>query len=513
MKNAWRLAFQQLILIPSDNRFIKGRLVPMKKYLFQIIALATLFLPITFLQAVSFKSAPGFEYLEQTSKAFTEIGKKASPAVVFIKSQYKSPGNNAFRGPEDFFNPFDFFNHEDFFRRFFNQSNTSPQVSGGSGFLVDPNGYILTNFHVIKEADTITVVLNDAREYEASIVGVDPRTDLAVLKIEEQNLPFLEFGDSSNLEKGEWVIAIGNPFALESSLTVGVVGATGRQDLGIATLEDFIQTDAAINPGNSGGPLLNLNGDVVGINTAIFTRSGGNMGIGFAIPSNLGKHVTHQIVQTGVVKRAYLGIILQAIDKSLADAMNLNQSEGILVAEVVADSPAEKAGLKNGDIILSLNGKAVKNINKFRNEIALMDPGTQVQLQILRQHNTLNLQIELGTLTEEEVASAELSQKMGLGIEVENLDKIPPEVLSRLGYSPNMEGVMITKVKPGSPAALAGLRPYYLITGVVVNWNNQKKVKNAGEFQEAIREVSNKNYVVLIVRHQNYQRYYTLKLK
>lgn len=461
------------------------------------------------------------DYLEKTSQAFTKIAKKATPAALFIKSEMapqQQPGGGFFGhapGHGQGGSPFDLFNDE-FFRRFFgtpptqNHAQPQPQVSGGSGFLVTSDGYILTNYHVVKDAEKITAVLNDGREFDATVKGMDPRTDLAVLKIEEEGLPYLSFGDSDHLDIGEWVIAIGYPFALEASLTVGVVSAKGRQDLGITTLEDFIQTDAAINPGNSGGPLLNLKGDVIGINTAIVTRSGGYMGIGFAIPSNLAKHAMDQIIETGIVKRAYLGIILQPIDKELAAAFNLDTNEGVLIAEVVNNSPASKAGLQQGDIILSLNGRTVKNVTKFRNEIALMDPGSSVNLYILRQDNEISLQAILETLSDDEVSSAETFQKLGL--DMENLDAIPVDALSKLGYSNDMKGVFITKIKPNSPADLACLRPNVLVTGVVVNLRNQKPVENITEFKEALKEIGNKKYVVLIVRHQNFQKYYTIKL-
>lgn len=466
------------------------------------------------LSAVSYKNSPELSYLDKTSKAFSEIAKKATPGVVFIKTRFKVQSHRPFGSMTD--SPFDLFGDE-FFRRFFGQARPQApqppaQTGGGSGLIVTDDGYILTNFHVVKDADSITAVLNDGREFSAELIGMDPRTDLAILKIDEKKLPHLDFGNSDELEIGEWVVAIGNPFALESSLTVGVVSAKGRQDLGITTLEDFIQTDCAINPGNSGGPLLNLNGDVIGINTAIVTRSGGYMGIGFAIPSNLAKHVMDQIITSGVVKRAYLGVILQSIDQQLAEAMSLDRSEGILVAEVMKDSPASKAGLQEGDIIISLNGKKVKNVNKFRNEVALMNPGSKISVHLSRNNKIVKLKIPLGILTESEVASTEMYQK--LGIEIEDLEKISPQIAAKLGVLKNADGVVITNVKPGSPAAFAKLQPFTMITGVVVNnWNNQKKVHNVQEFSEALQEIKNKKHVVLIVRHQNFQRYCTITLE
>jgi len=455
----------------------------------------------------------GKKYLLETSQTFTKIGKSAIPAAVFIKATIKQQQQSPFSRND----PFDFFNDE-FFQRFFggptfkNREQREAQQSRGSGFIVSPNGHILTNHHVVKDTQEIIVVLNDGREYRATVIGADPRTDLAVLKIDEKNLAYLKLGDSDSLEIGEWVIAIGSPFALEASLTVGVVSAKGRQDLGITTLEDFIQTDAAINPGNSGGPLLNLKGEVIGINTAIVSKSGGYMGIGFAIPSSMAKHVVDQIIDTGFVKRAYLGIMLQEVDKDLAEALSLDKNiRGILVSDILKDSPAEKGGLLNGDIIIELNGQKIKNPSKFRNEIAMMTPGTKVKLKVLRNGKVENLTLNLGTLSDNEVSSAEFIQK--LGIDVDSLANQSLGVLEKLGLKGTDEGALITKVEPNSPAAIAGLRPYYLITGVVVNWKNQKKITNMNELTDALKNVSDKKYVVLIVRHQNYQRYYTIKVK
>ncbi len=448
--------------------------------------------------------------LTQPYPAFTQIAKKSIPATVFIKATISS---QPFSGLESQ-NPFDSFG-DDFFHRFFGFPNGNgfqqipqqPQIAGGSGFFVSADGYIVTNYHVVKDASKITIVLNDGREFLATVKGSDPRTDLAVLKINETNLPYLTFGDSDELEIGEWVVAIGSPCALESSLTVGVVSAKGRQDLGITSLEDFIQTDAAINPGNSGGPLLNLNNQVIGVNTAILSRTGGYMGIGFSIPSHMVQHVFDQIMNSGGVQRAYLGVILQQIDKELADALGLDKADGVLVSDIMKDSPAAKAGLQQGDIILQNNDKPIKNVAKFRNDIAMMDPGQIVNLKILRNNSPLDLKIPLGVQSESEVCSAEMTQK--IGIEVENAT---PEMASRLNIPANTIGVVITKIHPGSPAHLAGLKSGFLITGVAMQGNEPKIVKNTAEFDAALKEVNQRKHVILIVRHQNYQRYYTIKV-
>lgn len=454
------------------------------------------------------KAVAGANLLEQTSQAFTMIADKAMPATVFIKVQMTT-------AQQEYLNPFDMFG-DDLFKRFFGQQfgqipqqqqQPQQQMAGGSGFITSPDGFIVTNNHVIKDASEITVVLNDGREFQATVKGSDPSTDLAVLKIDAKDLPYLNFGDSDSLKIGEWVVAIGNPFGLEGTLTLGIVSGKGRQNLGIASREDFIQTDAAINPGNSGGPLLNLQGEVVGVNTAIITRSTGYMGIGLAIPSKMTQNVIDQIVDSGTVKRAYLGIILQPMDKDLCDALSLDKQDGILVSEVMKDSPAFKGGLQQGDIILQYNDKPAKNVNKFRNDVGMMNPGADIKLRILRNNKPQNLNLVLGVQTEGEVVSGELIQK--IGIDIQNLT---PEMAAKLGYMSDVSGVAITQVKPGSPAAMAGLRPNYLITGVAVDWNNQKAVRNTAEFEEALKEASTKKHIILIVRQQNFQRYYTMRI-
>jgi serine protease Do len=478
---------------------------------------------LTVLSAALLMAAPFMAYAEQeiaaaapaakverTFPAFTQIAKKAMPATVFIKATINP---QPFYGSEQQ-NPFDLFG-DDFFRRFFGMPNgqgfqpipQQQQVAGGSGFFVSADGYIVTNYHVVKDANQITIVLNDGREFPATVSGSDPRTDLAVLKINETNLPYLSFGSSDELEIGEWVVAIGSPFALESSLTVGVVSAKGRQDLGITSLEDFIQTDAVINPGNSGGPLLNLQGQVIGVNTAIMSRTGGYMGIGFSIPSHMVQHVIDQIMNSGGVHQAYLGVILQQIDKELADALGLEKTDGVLISDLMKDSPAAKGGLQQGDIILEYNGKSAKTVANFRKEIALMDPGQTIHLKVLRNNSTINLQFPLGVQSDAEVTSEEMTQK--IGIEVENPSS---EMASRLNMPPTMQGVIITKVQPGSPAHKAGLKPGFLITGVAMQGNEPKIVRNTAEFDAALSEVNKRKHVILIVRHQNYQRYYTIKV-
>ena len=464
------------------------------------------------LAALGFSAGiPGQASAEETMNVYTEpspfavVADKAMPATVFIKTVIEAP-------QQQYLNPFEMFG-DDFFHRFFGQQfgrgqqqPQQQQLMGGSGFLITDDGYIVTNYHVIKDATQILVTLGDGREFTASIKGSDQPTALAVLKIEEKNLPHISFGDSDATKIGDWVVAIGNPFGLGGTVTAGIVGGKGRQDLGIAYNEDFIQTDAAINPGNSGGPLLNLRGEVVGVNTAIFSRSGGYMGIGFAIPSRMAQSVIDQILNNGAFKRGYLGIVPQLVDKDFCDAMGLDKQEGILVADLMKDSPAAKGGLQQGDIIIQYNDKSVKSITKFRNDIAMMSPGSEIKMKVLRNSKTESLTLQLGAQDNAEAISAEVIQK--LGIEIEN---ITAEIAARLGLSPDAAGVVVSKVKPGSPAAMAGLRPGNLITGIALNSNNQKPVRNTHEFDEAVKEIGDKKHLILIARYQNFQRYYTIK--
>lgn len=445
---------------------------------------------------------------KQTSKAFTAVAKKSIPAVVFLKVQSNAPDQEEGGGfPYGYQNPYDF-SPDDFFNRFFGApyrgqpQKPAPQLSQGSGFIVSSDGYIMTNCHVVKGGDKITVVLNDGRELDATVVGSDSHTDIAIVKIEGKDFPFIQLGDSEEIDIGEWVIAIGSPFQLEASVTVGVVSAKGRQNLRITDFEDFIQTDAAINPGNSGGPLLNLQGDVVGINTAIVSRTGGYMGIGFAIPSNMAKNIMAQIIDKGTVTRGYLGVNLQPVDKDIADAFNLPKPEGALISEVIKDTPADKAGLKQGDIILEYNKIPVKSLQSFRNEISLMNPGTALDLKINRKGQILIIPVALGTANDSMVTGGSLIQKLGMEI-----DNLTPELAKQLGLAQREEGVVITKIKPGSMAATAGLRPGFLIQAV-----NHKKITNVSEFNEALAQPENKR-VLLLVRQGNLTRFYSIKVE
>ena len=467
-------------------------------------------------QASSAEDA-AIQQLAETSKAFAQVAKKATPAVVFITAERtvevrQAPGQFFFNAPSDLFN-------DEFFNRFFPhrmphqappQQAPQPrrqQLGQGSGFIISADGYILTNHHVVGEADKITVKLGDGREFVAKKVGTDPKSDVAVIKIEATELPVLPLGDSDALEVGEWVIAIGNPFGLAETVTVGVVSAKGRSRVGIADYEDFIQTDAAINPGNSGGPLLNLHGEAIGINTAIFSRSGGYMGIGFAIPVNMARNIKDQLVKTGKVTRGYLGILMQELTAELAESLSAKTNHGILVAEVVADPPAGKVGFKQGDIITKLNGSPVQDLGQFRNTVGMMVPGSKARVAVLRDGKEQVLVVEIGTWSESAVATTggeALSEDLAakLGFQVQDLSG---ELAERFGYAVG-EGVVISQVEPGSPAASAGLRPGALITSV-----NRQAVKTVQEFSQALSRSREKRSALLLVKQQNHTQFVVLK--
>lgn len=453
------------------------------------------------------------DILNRSSKAFVNVVKKAKPAVVHIMVEKTTrtplPGQNS----EDIFNhPF----FEQFFGPQYRQQRPQKprqrerkQSGLGSGFIISKDGFILTNNHVIEDADVIKVSLSDDREFMAKVVGADPQSDVALLKIEDpENLPVLELGDSDALEVGEWVIAIGNPFGLSETVTVGVVSAKGRSSVGINKYENFIQTDAAINPGNSGGPLINVQGKVVGINTALFSRTGGYMGIGFAIPINMAQSIEDQLRKDGKVTRGWLGVVIQNVDKKLADSFGLKQAGGILVSEVQKDSPAAKAGLQQGDVIIRLNETVLKNVSDLRNKIALITPESETTLHIVRDGEEKTLTVVIGEQPSD-FGKAEGSSK-GKDL-LENfgliLQDLTEELADKLGYEEN-SGVVISDVQQGSSAASEGLKPGYLIEEV-----NRYKVGNLQELNAVLNQTPEAGRVLLRIRAGDYSQYIVLTVK
>ena len=432
-------------------------------------------------------------------KGFSTVAAKARPAVVFIQVEKQVP-----MGAYPFFNnPYEFFG-EGFFERFGGQGRQNrrqpqqmfKQMGQGSGFLISKDGYILTNTHVVGDVDKITVRLADGREFVAKRIGADSKTEVALIKIEGADFPSLAIGDPAKLEIGEWCIAIGNPFGLKETLTVGVVSAKGRNNIGITDYEDFIQTDAAINPGNSGGPLLNIDGEVVGINTAIYSRSGGYMGIGFAVPIDMAMQIKEQLATKGKVTRGFIGIAMNPgeVSQQMAESFGRKEAGGVLVADVTADSPAEKAGLKSGDIIVELNGKKVDDNLTFRKTIANMAPGSVIKLGVFREGKQRAINVTVGQFPDEQesrsgAAGDAESITSKIGLDVQDLDA---DLAGRLGYD-GQKGVVITEVQSGSLAEEAGLKSGMLIVEV-----NRKDVANVRQFEAELRKVKRDNLLLRV---------------
>lgn len=440
---------------------------------------------------------------------FVDLVEKSSPSVVNISTTRVVKGGLAgqrYNGPNaDQFN--------DMLQQFFGQQ--MPQMpdynaeSLGSGFFVSDNGYVLTNYHVIRDADTIVVGVNGGNEYEAEIIGVDPSSDLALLKIDiDIKTPFLAFADSSDLKVGEWVMAIGSPFGFDYSVTQGIVSAIGR-GLDQDRYVPFIQTDVAINPGSSGGPLLNHEGKVVGINSQIVSRTGGYIGLSFAIPSNVAKDVLKQLKNSGKVKRGYLGVAFQNIDKKLAKSFGLDQPKGALVAQIMPGSPADDAGLKDGDIIVQFNDKPINDASDLPHLVGFTVPGTQATLAIIRDGNPQKLNITVGELesAEDDVhvpASKATKQKADiLGFE---LHELPTKEQNK---DEPLKGLVIAFIEPNSPASAAGLRP-----GDIVLTVNRTPVNSLAEYKDVLKKIkSGMTVPVLMLRRGLGQRYVALKVE
>ena len=444
-----------------------------------------------------------------TPPNFVAVVKAVTPAVVNISTTRTVRTQAGDMSPlmEDPF--FRQFFGDEFFRRF-QMPRERRENSLGSGVIVSSDGYIVTNNHVIAKADEIKVLLNNAkREYAGKVVGTDPKTDLAVIKINAKGLPTLPWGDSDKLEVGEYVLAIGNPFGLNQTVTLGIVSATGRADVGIADYEDFIQTDAAINPGNSGGAMVNARGELVGINTAIFSRSGGYMGIGFAVPANLTRVVMDSLIKSGKVVRGWLGVSIQQVTPELAKQFGLKEPKGALVSEVMDDGPAAKAGLKSGDIVTAFDGKAIEGPSMLRNYVAQTPVGREVKVEVLRERKKTDIAVKIGEQpkdapdTPEETDGDAAKHGALTGIEVRPLT---PDVQRGLGLPPGSTGVVVTGVAGGSPAAAAGLQP-----GDVITELNRHPVRNLADFRRLAGKLGKKQTVLLYVNRQSRKLFIAIK--
>ena len=447
------------------------------------------------------------EQLRNLNKAFTSIARRVTPTVVTISTR-ETVRSNALRGqiPEDY-------------RRFFRmpRGERRERPGLGSGIIMSADGYVLTNHHVAGSADEITVILNDNQEFEARLVGTDSLTDVAVIKIDAEGLASAPVGNSDEIQIGEWVMAVGAPLDLRSTVTSGIISALGRNlniisDRSGFAIEDFIQTDAAINPGNSGGALINLDGEVIGVNTAIASGTGGFVGYGFAIPINLARKVMDDIITHGRVRRGFLGINLRRVDASLADAFGLDGPRGVLIANVFSDTPADAAGLKDEDIILSIDGTAVNRPNQVQSLIARKHPDETVALEIRRKNRTITLQVKLGEKPAQigDVASTrtQAGQTELHGLSVSN---ITPEVESRWRLESGMDGILVTEVAQGSRAARARFQRGDIIFKVRQG-NFEREVRTVEDFKTSLAKLEKGRNAAFFVRRGTYHLFLTMKI-
>lgn len=441
-------------------------------------------------------SAPVASGGSAAQNSYADVVSRVAPAVVTVHSQIRV------RAPQQF--PF---MDDPFFRQFFGDRGMTPQQpqresSLGSGVVVSQDGYILTNHHVIDGAEQIKVDLNDGRTLDAKLVGSDKPSDLAVLKIEASSLPVLQLGNSDNVRVGDVVLAVGNPLGVGQTVTMGIISAKGRQTgLSNGSFEDFLQTDAPINRGNSGGALVNTNGELVGINSQILSGTGGSIGIGFAIPSNMARSVLDQLIKTGKVRRGQLGIIVQKVSTDMAASLGLKEARGVIVSQVQPGSAAERAGIKQGDVITSLNGNAVSEPNTFRNQVASAMPGSDVTLTIQRQGREQEIHASLGEFsetkdrTDDEGGSGSGTTnsdtgKLGIGVE-----PLTPEIAQQLNLRPGAQGVVVNEVDPNGPAADAGLQ-----RGDVIEQVNQQPVRTASDLRTALQRSGTRPALLLVNR-------------
>ena len=450
------------------------------------------------------------------SNIFVEIAKKQNPAVVSVSAKAKAEtANRNFRGPRPgpgqnrSPDPF-----RDFYDRFFGERpNQRPKRGSGmgSGFVIDKEGHILTNYHVIEGAGEIVVILDDKgseKEYSATLVGSDPKTDIALIKInresgDNKDFPFLRLGSSENLEVGEWVVAIGNPFGLSHTVTVGVVSALGRS-IGAGPYDEFIQTDASINPGNSGGPLINIEGDVIGINTAIISgNTGGNVGIGFAIPIDIAKGILKDLRERGTVTRGWLGVMIQKITPDLAKSFGLSQSEGALVGDVIPDGPAAKGGVKRGDVIVMFDGQQVKDMEDLPKIVAATRPNSVVDVEVIRDGSRMTLSVSIELLEDsQETVVAKKADPLGLQVQ-----DITEELAQSLKLE-SVEGVLVSDVTAGNAAAEAGIR-----RGDVISEMNRSIVKDMRDYQNLMASVQKGSSVLFLVKRGGSTIYIAVKVE
>lgn len=446
-------------------------------------------------------SKEALDFLSKTNSAMAEVVAVVKPSVVNISSvkTVKMAERQSPFGQDPFFRKF----FGDEFRNF-DRPREQKRSGLGSGVIVDEKGYILTNNHVIKGADEIKVTLSDKREFKGKVIGTDQKTDLAVIKIDSDKLPVLRLGDSDNLKIGETVLAVGNPYGLSQTVTTGIVSATGRANVGIADYEDFIQTDAAINPGNSGGALVNIRGELIGINTAIFSTSGGYQGIGFAIPSNMAKTVMESLIRNGKVVRGWLGVSIQPLTGDLAEQFNLADDSGVLIADVVEEGPADKAGIQRGDVIIELNGFAVKDVRQLRNMVADATPGKEIALTVIREGKARTIEVKIAEMPSEVLAQPQALQNHLRGVSVQSLT---PQLKESLNVPKRINGIVVTDIDEDSPAE--GI----LMKNDVIIEVNRKQIGSIKDYEEAVSRIRHDENILLLIFRKGATQYVTLSVK
>lgn len=445
--------------------------------------------------------------------SFADVVERVSPAVVNIQvTQKATPELSSMNGVPN--------NMREFFQHHFGspgnqggqhgQNKAPSRVGAGSGFVIDADGHIVTNEHVIRDAEKITVTFKDGTIADAQLIGHDDKTDLALIKIEmDKPVPYVEFGDSEVVREGDWIVTVGNPFGLGHSVNVGIVSARGRT-IGAGPYDDFLQIDAQINRGNSGGPAFDANGHVIGVNAAIFSPNGGNVGIGFAIPSELAKTIIADLKSDGVVERGWLGVNIQALSDDIAMSLGLNKTDGALISDVRPDGPAAKAGIQIGDVILNVNGEAIETLRELPRVIAETDPGSEAEITVWRNGKSRMIEVEIGTLPEARkvaaVTSSDNAKEERVGLSLKSLD---PKTAQELGLPESTSGVVIVGVEPGSPASETGLRP-----GDVLTKANGAAVDTPRDVKDQIataRKAGKKSVLALVKRGDN-QRFVVIPI-
>ncbi len=444
-------------------------------------------------------SQKSINILTEIGQATAEIAETVKPTIVNISTTRTV---NIQGTPSPFFD-------DPFFRRFFGDQFRIPKerktASLGSGVIVDPKGYILTANHVVQDAEEIRVTLSDKREFKGKRVGTDAKTDIAVIKIDSDRLPTIKLGDSDKLRVGETVLAIGSPYGLSQTVTMGIVSAVGRANVGIADYEDFIQTDAAINPGNSGGALVNVRGELVGINTAIFSTSGGYQGIGFAVPTSMAKAVMDSLITKGKVIRGWLGVTIQPLTPELAKQFNLKEEKGALVGDIIEGSPAEKAGLQRGDVIIEYEGKRIDEPYQLKNIVANTEPGHEVKLKIIRENRTETKKVSIGDLPAEmqKLSKGEFNNLLR-GVTVQDLS---PEIYTQFKLPKRLKGVIVSDVGGDSPAAMA------LMQGDVIQEINRQRITNITDYKNVASRINLEEDILLFIFRGGSSLFITLSAK